>query len=80
MHDAAGLAPHDEPRLFQDAEVLDESRQRHPERFGKLADRTFPALEARQHRAPGRVGQRRESDVQPGVLILNHLVHYRPWN
>ncbi len=56
MHDAAGLAPHDEPRLFQDAEVLDEPRQRHPERFGKLADRMFPALEARQHRAPGRVG------------------------
>ena len=58
--------------------MLDEACERHPERFGKLADRMFPALEPRQDRAASRVGQRAEDDVEGGGLIVNHLVHFMP--
>ena len=78
MHDAAGLAPLDEAGVLEDGQVLDEARERHPERFGKLADGMFPALEAGQHAAPGGVGQCAEDGVEPRGLILNHLVQFRP--
>ncbi len=53
--------------------------QRDGKRLGKLADREAPArLKLREERAPGRVGEGRESPVEDGFLILNHMVKLQP--
>ena len=59
--------------VFEHAHVLRDRRQRHLERFGKLADRAFTAGELREHRAARGIGERRECRVQG---IVNHWVNY----
>jgi len=55
--------------------MLHDRRQRHRERLREHANREFVVLrEARQQRAPRRVGERRERAVEGGVFILNHTV------
>jgi hypothetical protein len=44
-HHPAGLAPLDEPSVFQNGEMLDEPRQRHSERLGQLADGSFTSAQ-----------------------------------
>ena len=77
-HHTPGLVPLDEPRAFQDAQVLDEARKRHAERLGELAHGVFPAFESRQDGAPRGIGERIEDSIEAGGLIVNHSVHYRP--
>ena len=73
VHDTPGFLPFDEAGALEDPQVLDEARERHPERFGKLADSMVPALEAGEHGAARGVRQRAEDGVEllPG-LIVNH--------
>jgi hypothetical protein len=73
-HHAAGLAAHDEPGIFQNTEMLDESRQRHRERLRELADRTFAALELREHSTARGIGEGTENGVEPAGRIVNHKV------
>ncbi len=56
--------------------MLHHGRQRHVERPGKIADREGRVrfLQPGKQRAPGRVGERGESAVQCGIVILNHKV------
>ena len=75
-HHAAGLAPHDEPGIFQNTEMLDESRQRHAERLGQLADRAVAVPELGEHGTPGGIGERAEDRVEPLARIVNHTVKY----
>ena len=57
--------------------MLHDRRQRHGKRPGELADRkAFMFPELRNQGAPRRVGERRESAVEGGILILNHMVKY----
>ena len=73
-HHAAGLATHDEPGIFQNTEMLDESRQRHRERLRELADRTFAALEPGEHGTARGIGEGAENRVEPAGRIVNHKV------
>ena len=75
---AAGLVADDEAGVRQHVEVLHHGRQRHGEGLGEFADRDGVRLaQARQQSAPGGVGKRRESAVEVGGLIVNHVVKYR---
>ena len=73
-HYAAGLAAHDEPGIFQNTEMLDESRQRHGERLRELADRTFAALEPGEHSTARGIGKGAENRVELAGRIVNHKV------
>ena len=75
---AAGLVANDEAGVREDVEMFHHRRQRHRERFGEFADRNGVHLtEARQQCAPCGVGESRESAVEIGFVIVNHLVKYR---
>ena len=79
-HGATGFPAHDQPGLGEHREVLHHCGQRHGQRprkfgYGKIA--AFP--QARDQRAPGRIGEGREGAVEAavgGMLILNHKVKY----
>jgi hypothetical protein len=77
-HHAPGLVPLDEPRAFQDAQVLDETGEGHAERLCKLSHGVFSAFESREHGASRGVGERTEYGIEAGGLIVNHLVHCMP--
>jgi hypothetical protein len=64
VHDAAGLFPLDEASVFQNGEMLDDSRQRHADRRGELADRALAVPEPYQYRAPRGIGERAEYGVE----------------
>ena len=72
MHDAAGLAPLDEAGLLEDAEVLDEARERHAERLGQRTDRALALAQAAQHGPTCRIRQRAEHGVEVLRRIVNH--------
>jgi len=82
MDDAADLLPRDQPRVFQDAEVLDEAREREPMRLRKLTHGCGCRAQLRQHRAARRVGQRVEHRIERAGPVpmrgrmLNHMVKY----
>jgi len=76
VHDTADLAALDEPGLFEDVQVFDESGQRHPERIRKVPDRTFALAQAREHRPPRRIGERAEDRIEVAAVIVNHMVHF----
>jgi hypothetical protein len=58
--------------------MLHDGRQRHAERFRQLADRqALLALQAREQRPPGRVGEGGERAVEQGVLMVYHLVKFK---
>lgn len=79
-HGATGLPAHDQPGLGEHREVLHHRGQRHgqrPREFGDGKIAAFP--QARDQRAPSRVGEGREGAVEAavgGVRILNHQVKY----
>jgi hypothetical protein len=73
-HHAAGLFSLDEPRILQNAQMLDESRQRHAERLGQLADRAVAVPELGEHGTPSGIGERTEDRVEPLARIVNHKV------
>ncbi len=73
---AAMLHGGHQPGRLEDAQVLEDGRQRHVERLGQLADRRPAAGQPRQHGAARRVGERAKHRVQPGFLIHNQLVNY----
>ena len=62
-HDAADLFAFDEPRILENGQMLDDSRQRHADRRGELADRTLAMPEPDQDRAPRRIGERAEDGI-----------------
>ena len=59
---------------MQNAQMLDESRQRHAERLGELADRAVAEPEPREHGTPSGIGERTEDRVEPLARIVNHKV------
>src|SRR6185295_18689594 len=73
---APDLLGGDEPRLFQDADVLLDAGQGHVKPAGKLGDRGVATSELLQHAAPGGVRQRGERSIQTDPAILNHMVQY----
>ena len=75
-HHAADLVARDEAGILQDAQMLDKTRERHPERLGQRADRMLAVAELRQHGAPRRIGERAEYGIETGGVIVNHLVHF----
>ena len=72
MHDAAGLAPLDEAGLLEDAEVLDEARERHAEWLGQRTNRALALAQPAEHGPAGRIGQRAEHRVEVLRGIVNH--------
>jgi hypothetical protein len=62
-HHAAGLPSLDEPRILQNAEMLDESRQRHAEWLGQLPDRAVAMPESGEHGAPRGIGECTEDGI-----------------
>lgn len=77
VHHAAGLSPLDKPGVFQNAEMLDESRKRHAKGLGQLAYRTFALPKPSENRTPRRVSQRTEDGVELADGIVNHKVKRR---
>ena len=73
-HHTAGLASHDKPGIFQNAQMLDESRQRHRERLRELADRAVAVLEPGEHSTARRIGEGAENRIEPAGRIVNHAV------
>jgi hypothetical protein len=71
-HDAARLVTLDQAGIVENAEVLDEPRQRHVERRGKLADRPRAVAQRREDRAARGIGQRTEHCVERACVIVNH--------
>src|SRR5918995_218821 len=71
---AAAFFGRDELRGFEDANVLHDAGERHPEGLRKLTDRGRPPGQARKNVAALRVGERRERAVER--LRLNHSVNY----
>jgi hypothetical protein len=75
VNGATALLTRDEPRVFEDGDVLQEGRQRHRERGRDFARRRLLAFrEARKDRAPRRVGESVEGAIEVGRLIVNHMV------
>jgi len=75
-HHAARLSPLDEPRIMQNPEMLDESRQRHAEWLGQLTHRALAVPELCEHGTPSGIGECAEDGVQPAARIVNHKVKY----
>ncbi len=75
---AADLAPCDQSGVRQDVEMFHDGGKRHRKRQRELAYRNAgAAIELREKRPPGRVGEGGKGAVERGVLILNHQVKYR---
>src|SRR5262249_31030530 len=73
---APDLLRGDEPRLFQDADVLLHSRERHVKLLGKIRDRRVCASELLKNAASRGVGECGERGIEGGVGMLNHVVQY----
>ena len=73
-HDPAGFTALQEASLFQRAQVLHETGQRHVRLRFELTYRTAARLQCEEHRAPRRIGKGGERRVEPFVHILNHWV------
>ena len=74
---AADFVPRYETGVRKDVEVLHHRRQRHGEWLGQFADREAVGFaEPHQQRATRGIGERRESAIERGLLILNHLVKF----
>jgi hypothetical protein len=54
----------DKATRLEDPKVLDDRRQCHRERLGKLADRGRSTAQPLHHDPPGRVGQRLEDAIE----------------
>ena len=73
-HDPASLFAFDQTRILENGQMLDDSRQRHADRRGQLADRALAMPEPDQDRAPRRIGKRAEDGIEPARRIVNHKV------
>src|SRR5262245_52934598 len=73
---APDLLRGDEARLFQDADVLLHSRERHVKLLGQIRDRRVCTAELLENAASRGVGECGEGGVEGGVGILNHVVQY----
>jgi len=65
-----------EAGTLEHTKVLRNRRKRYVERCGELCHRPLSGSQARQNRAPRRVGERGERQVEGRALILNHKVKY----
>jgi hypothetical protein len=63
-HHAAALLSLDEPRILQNSEMLDESRQRHAERLGQLTHRSSAVSELGEHGTTRGIGEGAEDGVE----------------
>ena len=59
-------------RIYQVVHVLKDGGEAHVEGFGELAYARRPLSESRKHRAPARVGERREGAIQ----LVKHGLKY----
>ena len=66
----------EQPRRFQNAQVLGNSGQRHGKRPGQFRDHRLAACQTRQDRAPRGIRERAERGVEPAAVIVNHTVYY----
>src|SRR5580658_3019830 len=73
---APDLLRRDEPRLFQDANMLLHAREGHFEFLGKVRDRSICTPELLQNATSGGIGERGERDIESCLAILNHVVQY----
>src|SRR5580658_1527143 len=73
---APDLLRGDEPRLFQDADMLLHAREGHFEFLGKVRDRSICTPELLQNATSGGIGERGERDIESCLAILNHVVQY----
>src|SRR5271167_1616277 len=73
---APDLLRGDEPRLFQDADMLLHAREGHVELLGKVRDRSVCTAELLQNAASGGVRECGERGIEASSRILNHLVQY----
>jgi hypothetical protein len=72
---AAALVAPDQAGALKHVEVLEYRRQRHGKRLGQRGNGEFRRLaQARQHGAPGRIGQGGKDAVEVTGLIVNHKV------
>jgi hypothetical protein len=73
--DASGFGARDQAGIGQHVEMLHDRRQRHRERRGERAHRNIRLCgKPHHHRAPRRVGKRRERTVEGCALKVNHVV------
>lgn len=66
----------DQPRLFEDADMLLHARQRHAERPGKIGDRGVRTRQLLKHAPPCGIRKRGERRIKTGLIKLNHIVQY----
>jgi hypothetical protein len=68
----------EQARPFEYPQMLGDRGLGHPKRARELGDRGFGAVgQTRDHRAPGRVGERMERGVESGGgRMVNHMVNY----
>ena len=64
----------DQPRRLEHLDMLGRRRERHRERFGKLADGALAHGEFAEHLAPRRIAERVEDRVEPMRIMFNHVV------
>ena len=74
--DAPANGALDEPRPFQCLDVLRGRRKRHPMWRRKLADGVLTLCELLEHGAPGLVTECAEDEIEPRVIMFNHIVEY----
>ena len=73
---ASALLARHETGCLQHGQMLMHRRERHRERFRKLAERRLAARKADEHRASTRVSEGFEHRIQPR-FILRHVLKYR---
>ena len=56
--------------------MLLHARERHVKLLGKGGDRSVCTPELLQNAASGGVRERAERDIEVGLVIVNHVVHY----
>src|SRR5215216_1103182 len=73
---APDLLRGDEPRLFQDADVLLHSREGHLKLLGKIRDRRVCTSELLKNAASRGGGECGERSIEGGAGMLSHVVQY----
>ena len=68
---APGLAPRDEPGIFEHLEMLGSAGEAHREGLGQRANAFLSEGEMRQHPAPCGIGKGAEGGVES---LFNHVV------
>lgn len=71
IRDAADFCTRDEPRLFEDAQVLRDARRRDIVRFAERRDGTRAARKPLEHRSTYRIGQGAEYRTERVARVLH---------